>query len=708
MIKFIGDTTLCSYQSRGFDEFRDWEDQQTEWQLDVETNVVDQLPLRKLMTVQFGTNDTQWVLQWEFLTSEQKEILKEILQNKKKVKYIHNAIFEYTILAKYDIILDNVVDTMLQEKILNTGLDTEPGFYSLKELVSRYKGIRLSKEEQTSFERFPYTDSQIEYAARDVMYLQDINNIQYEKLEFYDLLEVRDLENEAVLAFGDIQFNGMLIDKEAWRANYDWAKDLQQKDEEILNEYLRGPLRPIALRLDILKDKDTININWKSPKQRKEIFMHLYPDLEGVTKPIVKKYADNNRDFLLWEYLEGNYAPIEDYLCNIHRDWLIEHGYLIPADSISINWNSTVQRLKLFRTVEPQLDDTSKDSLALTSHPIIRDYINYIDTTKLVTSYGENFLEKYVDVDGYVRTRFNQILNTGRVSSSNPNMQQIPAKESIGNRYRNCFVAPEGWSFVSSDFNSQELVVIATISNDPVWMDALKHGYDLHSICADLVFGDKWKDAAEDGCAYFAHKQKCKCKAHKTMRTTVKTINFGLAYGMSAHKLSATMQISMKEAEKLIDKYFTVFPNIGDKLKQLGMFGMLKGYIITPPPFKRRRWFAKGPTDREEVVKFVQGSYKKDLGIIERASKNTPIQGGSGDMTKVALVKMRRHINNNNLRDRVKLVMQVHDQIDTICITKFAEEWKKVMTTIMEDAAKVIITSGLLTSETNISEKWEK
>lgn len=206
-------------------------------------------------------------------------------------------------------------------------------------------------------------------------------------------------------------------------------------------------------------------------------------------------------------------------------------------------------------------------------------------------------------------------------------MQQIPAKESVGNRYRNCFIAPPDWKFVSSDYNSQELVVIAEISQDPVWIDALQKGEDLHSICAALVFGNEWTLAAEPGCAFVAHKDKCKCKKHKTMRTAVKTVNFGLAYGMSSHKLSSTIHISKSEADKLIKKYFTVFPNIKKALDKLGTFGMINGYIITPPPFKRRRWFEKGPTDRDKVIEHIRGNYNFELGVIERASKNTPIQG---------------------------------------------------------------------------------
>lgn len=178
------------------------------------------------------------------------------------------------------------------------------------------------------------------------------------------------------------------------------------------------------------------------------------------------------------------------------------------------------------------------------SHAIITDFENFKSSLKLLSSYGNKFFE-LVDMDGKVRTRFNQILTTGRVSSSKPNMQQIPVLEEVGNRYRNCFIPSEpGWVLVDSDYTAQELCVIADMSQDPVWLKALADGKDLHSVCAHMMYGKKWEDATEPGCAYFQkdargspQQQKCSCKKHKTMRYDTKALDFGLAYGMSQFKL---------------------------------------------------------------------------------------------------------------------------------------------------------------------------
>ena len=361
------------------------------------------------------------------------------------------------------------------------------------------------------------------------------------------------------------------------------------------------------------------------------------------------------------------FAPIED----------IRHTH--------INWASPSQTLELFRNLEPKLEDVNGKKLNKYryKHKLIDEYIRYKERTKLANAYGTKFFN-YVNRDGRVHTNFSQILDTGRVSSSKPNMQQIPSD----NTFRNCFIAPQGWVFVSSDYSSQELNVIAYGSQDPVWLDALEKGLDLHGVCADLVFEDKWRDADPT--------------EKKSLRTQIKAINFGLAYGMGPFKLADTLQISKSDAEALIEKYFTEFPNIRDFLQTLGTFGTRNGYITTFKPFKRRRWF-----DNWFPKIWNDRSMFQEFGSIERASKNTPIQGSSADMTKLALIYIHREIQ-ESWSDTVKIVMTVHDQIDCVCREDVAEAWSVRMTELMEKAAKVIIPNGLLKADTNISATWEK
>lgn len=512
-----------------FNDFQEWVESKRELQLDTETNVVKSIVDRVLITVQFGDGKDRWVLQWSALTDKQKLYIKKVLEDRRRLKIAHNAMFERKIFLKYGIQLENVWDTMLVEIILHTGIKQPEGFYSLAGLISRYLFIQLDKSQQTGFGDNILTPRKIVYAGNDVTYLGYLKKAQTERLKLERLEAVAALENEAVLAYSEIEYNGMQLDQEAWLATVDKAKPIVQAAEDKLNQYLRGELKEAAIKLGYLTNQDEVILNWNAPKQRQDALKLIYPDLLGATKPIVTKYLKANPQAgLLQSYLDKNFEPLNEELSNNHREWLLTNEYFIPADTITINWSSTDQRLELFKVVEPQLKDTSKESLAKTKHPIIKDFQRYINSTKLITSFGQDFIDQYVDSDGKVRTQIQQIINTGRVSMRDPNMQNIPAKEEVGNIYRNCFIPPPGWKIADSDYNSQELVIIAYMSNDPVWMEALRKGQDLHSVCAELVFGSKWKEAAEETCTYYhKDKAKCSCKKHKSMRTKVKTINFG-------------------------------------------------------------------------------------------------------------------------------------------------------------------------------------
>ena len=350
---------------------------------------------------------------------------------------------------------------------------------------------------------------------------------------------------------------------------------------------------------------------------------------------------------------------------------------------IMVKWSSPIQVLRVFKELVPKLENVNgKELIKHRNHGLIDNYIKYKEKAKLATSYGIEFL-KNIKIDNKIHTSFKQVLNTGRIASNSPNMQQIPAD----NRFRHCFIPDENQVLVSADYSSQELCIIATGSKDPVWLDILEKSGDLHSECADLVFQEKWKQADK--------------KERKKLRTNVKTINFGLAYGMGPFKLANTLQISTDEAQILIDKYFSVFPSIKKFLNRLGNYGKKYGHIRTFAPFRRIRWF-------EDWFPNMGFSYadKKTLGTIERASKNTPIQGTGADMTKYALVLLRGRIQTCKLP--VKLVMTVHDQIDTMCHADYAEEWAETLKGIMEEAAEHILGNKLLKAEPTITTKWEK
>tara|TARA_R110002012_G_scaffold1455_8_gene6170 strand:+ start:79 stop:1974 length:1896 start_codon:yes stop_codon:yes gene_type:complete len=458
-------------------------------------------------------------------------------------------------------------------------------------------------------------------------------------------------------------------------------KDLQQPDIERYKLENVVQLENEAVKSFADMEYNGLELDVESWKKLEDLNTDKADTLLNQLDLMVKQ--DKRLDKFVAKYIQADmFTPVED------------------LRKINIKWTSPKQVLEVFQTLLPDLDNVN--GKAMYKHrfkfPLIDKYVKYKEAMKLCTSYGDAFF-KNLKGDNKIHTSFHQILDTGRVSSSKPNMQQIPAD----NSFRNCFTAPEGWSYVSADYSSQELNVIAFGSKDPVWLKALEEGQDLHSTCAELVYGDKWISSAEGDCAYLSRKLKCNCPMHKKLRTNVKTINFGLAYGMGPNKLADTLNISIDNAKILIEKYFEAFPAIKGFLDKLGNFGKRYGYIKTFPPYNRKRWF----TNWYPRI-WDNKSSSMELGSIERASKNTPIQGASADMTKKALILLRDLIKQNKLENQVKLVMTVHDQIDTICETSFAPSWGRLMKMTMEEAANEIVTNGLLKAEVSIASCWEK
>tara|TARA_B100001094_G_C18196390_1_gene811657 strand:- start:1910 stop:3709 length:1800 start_codon:yes stop_codon:yes gene_type:complete len=572
---------------------------------------------KKVVMFQIGTKDVQYVIDTRYIGIEP---LIPILENPNIVKIFHNIKFDYKFLkAQWGTDIKNPYDTMLAEGVINCG-KLKVG-YSLNALTQRYLDKELNKEVRNKFvglDGKPFNTEQILYGAEDVEHLLDIRLLQLVKVKELDLEKVLHLENNAALAFADIEFNGLCFDSKAWLAIADDTEEIVKVMESDLDEMIYA-----------------LNLN-KFIKRSFQTDMFIEP--EEIRK-------------------------------------------------IDIKWSSPTQVLQVFK--EYGLDIEKVNAFELSRHKnkaFVTKYLRYKEKQKVVSTYGKSFL-KYVMKDGKVRTSFWQILNTGRVSSgmksdNKPNMQNIPAD----NKFRNCFKARDGYSLVSVDYSGQELGIIASGSKDPVWMKARKEEADLHSICADMVFKDKWRQADAD--------------EKKKLRTMIKTINFGLAYGMSKFKLSDTLQISVDEAEALIKQYFTEFPKIGGFLNILGDYGKQHGHIRTFKPYRRIRWFENWRNNMSPKKDF------KELGAIERASKNTPIQGTGADMIKLAMVKIRDHINETQFPAHI--VTQVHDEIGVEVRDDVAEEWASIQCKLMREAGETIIPDFPMGVDYTITKEWSK
>ena len=288
-------------------------------------------------------------------------------------------------------------------------------------------------------------------------------------------------------------------------------------------------------------------------------------------------------------------------------------------------------------------------------HPVIKYIIEYRELSKLDSTYAVGLVKAIAD-DGRIHTRFTQAMtNTGRLSSTEPNLQNIPVRSVEGSRLREAFTAPEGRVLVDADYSQIELRLLAALSEDPIMCDAFMKGEDIHRRTAAKVFG---VDESE---------------VTPKMRAQAKTVNFSIIYGISDYGLSNDLDIGIKDAGNLIKEYGNQFPGIMNYLDRLKEEGMSKGYAETY--YGRRRNLTELKSQNRNL---------RNFGL--RAAMNTPIQGTAADVIKIAMNRAYRALR-EELPDSL-LVMQVHDELIVECDEKDAAKASEILKREMEAAAE--------------------
>jgi DNA polymerase-1 len=287
----------------------------------------------------------------------------------------------------------------------------------------------------------------------------------------------------------------------------------------------------------------------------------------------------------------------------------------------------------------------------LGQHPIIEYIMQYREMFKLYSTYIEPLLElNKQSEDGRIHTSFVQTgTATGRLSSKNPNLQNIPTRSELGARIRGAFVAPEGKLLIGIDYSQIELRLLAHFSQDSVLVSAFNDDKDIHMQTAIVLFGEE--EAA-------------------SKRSVAKTVNFGLLYGMGPKKLSDTLGITTKEAKSIIEKYFESFPTVKQYFASIVELSKEEGYVETL--LKRRRYF-----DYASAVPMMKAAY-------ERESVNTVFQGSAADLIKMSMNKIASVIKTRQLP--VKMMLQIHDElifeVNEGDAEAIAREFKEVMESI--------------------------
>ncbi|MBI9035546.1 MAG: DNA polymerase I, partial [Bacteroidales bacterium] len=288
-------------------------------------------------------------------------------------------------------------------------------------------------------------------------------------------------------------------------------------------------------------------------------------------------------------------------------------------------------------------------------HPIIQEILEYRSLTKLKSTYVDALPLLVNPVNSHIHTSYNQaVAATGRLSSNNPNLQNIPIRTEKGREIRKAFVPrDENHVLIAADYSQIELRIMATLSQDENMLDAFSKGIDIHTATASRIYGVTIEEVTKD------------------MRRNAKTANFGIIYGISAFGLAERLDISRKESSELIKNYFEKYPRIKAYMDESIAFAREHGYVET---IKKRRRYLRDINSANSIVR----------GFAERNAINAPIQGSSADMIKIAMINIYNELQNRGFKS--KMILQVHDELVFDAQKEEVEDLKKMVEHQMKNA----------------------
>jgi len=310
-----------------------------------------------------------------------------------------------------------------------------------------------------------------------------------------------------------------------------------------------------------------------------------------------------------------------------------------------INIDSNAQLLKALKKYGLELDSTDVKVLGkFKGVPVIDELLAYRKAQKFISTYGESLIDKINEITGRLHTRFRQMVSTGRMSSSAPNLQNIPKKQI----YRSCYVAKEGHSLVTADMSGAELRILGNLSADPVFIECYANGIDIHTRTASEVFGIPFDQVKNKD------------------RGNAKAINFGLVYGLSKYGLARQLKISENEADDMIKAYFKRYSGVKRLLDRSAKTAVMKRCSTTVSG--RKRYY--------KLPEYGSPDFDRKKRSIEREGKNAVIQGANADTIKEAMILAVNRLEERNMKS--KLLLTVHDEIIIEAPFNEQEEAKRI------------------------------
>lgn len=395
-------------------------------------------------------------------------------------------------------------------------------------------------------------------------------------------------------------------------------------------------------------------------KLQEQKMWNLFTEIEMPLTTVLydmERYGIKAKEELLKEYSTELGDKINDLESDIYKDAGCEFNINSPKQLGEILFEKLgLPGGKKTKTGYSTAADVL-EKLAV-EHSIVANILEYRGLAKLKSTYADGLVE-YIGEDNRIHSTFNQTITaTGRISSTEPNLQNIPMRTEMGRRMRKVFIPEDGYVFMDADYSQIELRILAHIANDKQLIEAYQMDEDIHRITASKVFHTPFEEVTD------------------LQRRNAKAVNFGIVYGISSFGLSQDLSISKKEAQEYIEQYFETYPDIKKFLDNIVHEAKENGYVTTL--YGRRR-----PIPELSSSNFMQRSFG------ERVAMNSPIQGTAADIMKIAMIHVYKRLKEENLKSR--LILQIHDELLIETCNDEVDRVRALLTEEMQNAAKLAV-----------------
>lgn len=719
-------------------------------QFDTETMGLDP-HTKELLTVQLGNKENQVVFDWTTLGVLEKRILKDYFESD-RVFLGWNLMFDLGFLYVNDIWPKHIWDGMIAEKLIFLGFppvlsvelynelqlpDYTPAYdkdgilryyelsYSLKAAAERRCKINIDKTVRGKIIDEGLTEEVIVYAAGDVMWLEDIKEEQDKELDRQDLQKAMAFECEFIKSLAYAKHCGVHLDANKWVEKMERDLSRLKKAEDALNKWVVDwEKNKMSSSVSPGEPIEYVDPNLIGESDSEWLLSHGYVRYPAGDKPN-PRFPGNRMQAYKKREPKSKYT-VKDLQGNLFEGFNTEPRCIV-------NWSSSKQVIPLFEELGIQVKTFDKKTkrekksveeklLApqAKDFSIIPLYLDYQGASKVVSTYGDNWLKAINPKTGRIHVELHSIgTDTARVSSGGGvyklNLQNLPHDEET----RACFTAEKGNVWISCDYSGQESAITASVSKDPKMIEILSSGGDLHSEVAkscwpDLLGGLTDKEVKEK---------------YKSYRQNAKGVEFGIFYGGDAHTLRANKGFEMKEAERIYNNFMEAFPGVKRYQDYCRRDVMAKGYILMNPVVKHRAHIFDYPVLKKTMDKMNDRSFmdyywdmKKNSpycdtvqevkkfnvrkSASERQAINYRIQNRGACCFKLASIKFFNWIVQHNYQNIVKMCAPVHDEWNIECPESMKDEVADVLVKCMIAGGKPFCPNVFLGADVSIGDHW--